>query len=109
MLRKNRIECPPHGPLRCGKSGTDGVGAVTQQGQYTLFPQFCKALQIRRLSEYWRIVDLEITCMHDDSHWSKYRQSRRVGNAVIGLDKFNPETSQIDGLSMLYHLSLGGL
>ena len=45
--------------------------------------------------------------MHDNAGRRKDCQRRRIRDTVIGLDKLNPKASQVDGLTVLYHLSLG--
>ena len=47
--------------------------------------------------------------MNNHAGRRKDRQGCRIGNTVVNLNKFYPEASQIDGLSVLDHLSLGAL
>ena len=92
MLCKNRVKRAPHRAFRHRKSRPDRVGAVAHQSQHALFPQLCKALQIRRLAEYRCVIDLEIACVDNNPGRRKDRQGRCVGDTVVCLHKFNAET-----------------
>src|SRR5699024_2139732 len=107
VFRKNIIKGLSHRPFRHGKSFSFRICTVTHQGQDAFFPNLRKSLQINGISEYRGIVHFKVSCMDDSSCRRIDCQGRSILNTVVCLDKFNPETSQINGLSVFDYFSLG--
>ena len=109
VLCKNRIKSLADGALRHRKSRTDRVGTVTHQRQHAFFSKLGKTLQIRRFTEYRCVIDLEVAGVDDNASRGEDRKRRCICYTVVRLDKLNPKTSEIDGLSVLYDLAADGL
>ena len=107
MFRENVVEGNSHRPFRLGKSRPFRIGTVGHQRQYPFLSNLRKPLKINGIPEYRRIIHLKITCVHHDPRRRIDRQSRRILNTVVRLDKFNPELAQIDGLSVAHHFPPG--
>ena len=80
--------------LRRRKTRTLRIGGVAQKRKNTFSSQLRESLQVDRISEYRRIVDLEVARMDHDSRRCVNRERSGVYDAVVGLDKFHPEASQ---------------
>ena len=96
-------------PFRHSKARSFYIRTVAHQGQYALLTQLGKPLQINRFSEYRCIIHLEVSGMHQNTGRCIDCQCRCICNAVVCLDKFHTQTSQINDLSMLYNLPLNVL
>ena len=105
MLRKNMIECDTHRSLRLCKSFSLRICTIRHQRKYAFLSNLGKSLQIDGITEYRRIIHFEVPGMHDYSCWRIDRQCRRILNAVVCLDKFDPELTQINRLSVLNNLA----
>ena len=109
VLCKNRIKGLADGALRHRKSRTDRVGTVAHQRQHAFLSKLGKTLQIRRFTEYRCVIDLEIAGVDDNTSRGEDRKRRCICDTVVRLDKLNPKTSEIDGLSVFYDLAADGL
>ena len=109
MLRKDGIEGFSNRTLGSGKAFADGVCTITEKRQNTLSSQLSKTRQIKGITEYRGVINLEVSGMHDDAGRSKQSQRCGICNAVVGLDEFHTETAQIHRLTMFYHFALGAL
>ena len=67
VLRENQVERPADGLLRHRKSRPLRVRAVAHQGQHTFLSDLGKTLQINGITEYRRVIYLEIARMNDCS------------------------------------------
>ena len=105
MLGKNIIKRPAHSAFRHGKALSFRISTVAHQSQDTFLSDLCKSLQVNGIPEYRSIIHFKVSSMNYCARRRIDSQSRRVLNTVVGLDKFNPETAQINGLSVFYHLS----
>ena len=108
MLRKDRVKGFAYCALRHGKARADRIGAVAHERQNALLSKLRKPLKVSRLSEYRRIVDLEVSRVDDDARRCENSQRGCIHDTVIGLYELHAEASQIDGLSVFNHLSLNG-
>ena len=107
MLRKNVVKGNAHRSLRLGKSLALRIGTVAHQSQHAFFADLCKSLKINGVSEYRRVIHLKVSGVNHDPCRRIDGKSRRILDAVVGLDKLNPEMSQIDGLPVAHHFSPG--
>ena len=106
MLMENRIKGMSYRPLRLCKALPFRVGGITHQRQHAFFSKLREPLQIDRFTKYRSIVHLKVTGMDNCSRRRMDRQCSRVHDAMVRLDKFDPELSQIYGLSEFDHLTL---
>ena len=82
-----------HRPLGHGKAWALRVRAVAHQSQHALLADLPEPLQIDGIAEHRRVIHLEISRVHHGACRGVDGQGRRVGNAVVGADKFHPEAS----------------
>ena len=83
--------------LRHGEARTFCIGTVAHQGQDTLLADLSKTLQVDRISEYRRIVNLEVSGMDYNSCRRIDCQGRCILDTVVCLDKFDREITEVDG------------
>ena len=105
MLGKNIIKCSAHSTFGHGKALSFRIGTVAHQRQNTLLSDLCESLQVNGIPEYRSIIHLKISCMDHCACRRIDGQGRSILDAVVCLDKFDPEAAQINRLSMFYHFS----
>ena len=108
MFFKQIVEGLTHSFFRRGKAGTLCIGGVAHQGKHALSAELGETLQIDRIAEDGGIVHLEVTGMDHDASGRSDRQRCRIHDTVVGADELYAKLSQIDALSELHYLSLGG-
>ena len=95
--------------FRSRETGALRVGRIAQKGDDSLSSKLRESLQVDRVAENGRVVDLEVSGVDHDTHRRVNGESSRVDDAVVGLDKLHSEAAERNGRTERDHLSLGGL
>ena len=67
--------------------------------------KFRKSLKVNGITVNRCVINLEITCVNNNSLRCIYCKSRSINDAVVGTDELDPEITEIYILSIAYHLA----
>ena len=109
VFRKNEVKGATHGLLGHGKARADCVGRIAENCEHAALSELRHALQIRRLAEDRRVIDLKVTRVEDDARRAEDCEGGAVRNRVVGLDEFDIEVAEGDGIAVLHDKELRGV
>ncbi|MNI75017.1 hypothetical protein D3C81_1603240 [compost metagenome] len=67
---ENVIQYKSNVLLRWCKARLLSIGAIRQEGEHAVLPDFTHTMQIRKLIIDWSMIEFEVTRMHNITFWS---------------------------------------